>query len=85
MLGRGDQKRLLKLELRKAKQAHEALASRKEHLQRELIAARTTLRGFDRRLRVAGIVHEIKALSPDLRTASARMHALTIDLERMAQ
>jgi hypothetical protein len=29
------------------------------------------------------LAHEIKSLSPDLREASARLHGLTIDLERM--
>jgi hypothetical protein len=83
VLGPGDRQRMIKVELRKAKQQHDALLYRKTVLQQELITARSTLRGFDRRLRCTQLAHEIKSLSPDLREASARLHGLTIDLERM--
>jgi hypothetical protein len=83
MFGLGDRRRLMKVEWRRAKQAHETLAHRKAMLQRELVGASTALRGFDRKLRVAQLEHEIRALAPDLRQASARVHSLSIDLERM--
>jgi hypothetical protein len=81
MLSLSDQKRVLSLELQRARGEHGALAHKKLVLQRQLIAASIEMKGHARQVRCAQLIKEIREIIPGIVAAGRRAHAIRLELD----